>query len=167
VARGALPELDDYFRRVGRDWSGRAASGRSFRSVAYVESEAKAFWLVQRALESREDPATSFAVVRQRSIGESATLCFHLVQKNDVYMSFLYPSPDMTGSMQGLCVYGPDTYSVLLSLFDRVWVRAAPLASGRVLHREGLVCLASLSPSLPDTADFRKAMAMAAASELA
>jgi hypothetical protein len=161
VARGALPELDRYFRRTSRFWGSRAAAGGSFRSVAYVESHAKARWLAERAYESRGEPATSFAVVRQRALGESATLCFHLVHKQNSYMSFLYPSPDVTGSMQGLCVYGQETYDVLLHLFDRMWDGADLLSSGKVLRKEGFERLSLLSPEVVGAPSFAAAMVLA------
>src|SRR5258708_27858840 len=114
-----------------------------------------------RAYESRHNPATSFSVIRQRSLGESATLCFHLTINGGTYRSFLYPSPDVTGSMEGICVYGRETFEVLQMLFDRIWYRAFPLASGKVLHRDGLDYLAQLVPSITDSAEYKAALAAA------
>jgi hypothetical protein len=161
VSRGVLPALDRYFRATGKYWSSREASAATFRSVAYVENEEKAFWLVDRAYDSRTNAATSFAVVRQNSLGESATLCFHLVEKGGTYRSFLYPAPDVTGAMLGVCIYGRETYEVLQGLFNRIWLGSVPLASGKLLHRSGLEQLAKLAPSLTATLTYQAAIAIA------
>lgn len=158
VPRGTLPELDRYFSKVGRYWSSRDAAGASFRSLGYVESASKAEWIVQRAYDNRKNSSTSFAIARQRSLGESTALCFHIVRKRDSYISFFYPAPDVSGSMQGACVFGLDMYEVLHRLFDRMWASAAPLASGRVLHRNGLDELLRLSPQLAHDATFQAAL---------
>ena len=148
VPRGSLPELDAYFKKVGRHWSSKDAAGASFRSVGYVESEAKAKWLIQRAYEDRQSPSTSYGLIKQRQLGESATLCFHLVRKGNSYWSFLYPSPELSGAMRGVCIMGAPTYEVLHDLFDRIWHQAVPLASGKVLHVQGLDYLVGLAPNL-------------------
>jgi hypothetical protein len=161
VPKGVLPALDRYFRLTSRYWSSREASGASFRSVAYVENETKALWLAQRAYESRTNASTSFAVIRQGTLGESATLCFHLVQKGGTYLSFLYPAPDVTGAMQGVCIYGVETYEVLQGLFNRIWQSSIILSSGKQLHKNGFEHLARLAPSLTANPDYLAAIAIA------
>jgi hypothetical protein len=161
VPRGVLPAQDEYFRQTSRYWTSREAVGASLRSVAYVETKSKALWVVSRAYESRNSAATSFAVIKQQSLGESANLCFHLVSKGGVYRSFLYPAPDLTGSMEGVCIYGIETYEVLQDLFDRIWHSAVPLSSGKLFHKDGLEMLARLSPSVVRSDDYQAAMALA------
>lgn len=63
--------------------------------------------------------------------------------------------------MEGICVYGRETFEVLQMLFDRIWYRAFPLASGKVLHRDGLDYLAQLVPSITDSAEYKAALAAA------
>lgn len=158
VPRGVLPELDAYFRKVHKYLNSKDAVGSTFRSVAYVETFEKARWLVQRAAENAKTPVASFAVVRQRSLGESATLCFHIVRKGTSYMSFLYPSPDVSGSMQGVAIVGRETFDVLYQLFERIWARGALLSSGSTLHSDGFEQLALLCPSLRESAEFQNAL---------
>lgn len=158
VPRGVIPSLDDYFERIGKYLASSRSRDCSFRSLAYVETPEKAAWLVTRVEESRAVPATSFRVVSQRSLGESASLCFHLVKKDGFFRVFLYPSPDATGSMHGVSIAGLEAYQVLHGLFERMWVAAVPLASGRQIHREGIEFLATLSPDLMNTPQFKRAL---------
>jgi hypothetical protein len=149
---GVSAELDRYFREVNRYLIASPSQLVSFRSIASVETEAKARSIVDRAHQFENRAKLSLACFKSRHF--ERLMCYHVVFKRGHGHVFIYPPVALTGIMDAFMITSTEVATLMKGQFDIAWEHsAAVLLGGRPQH-EGLDFLAGVHSTVAESQEF-------------
>jgi len=147
--RGSNRDLDAYFVRLHRDLSSKRGRIRNFRSIASLDSQQKARWVAERAMELLKSDRASFGIFDAEFLSAPPLpLCFHVCNKDGHYVSFVYPPVDLSGTMVALMITGEHVGRLLEDYFNTLWAVVPKVKIGSTVVQSGLDVLVRLDPNI-------------------
>lgn len=134
--RGKSKKLDRYFEEVSKATSARNTKMKAFMSIANVESNEKANWIIDRAMEAKAGSKVSLGVLKATSA--ERLMCFHIVLTGSEGYSFFYPPIPLTGVMDAAMIRHRGLAEQLKKQFDLMWAECIHISDGDVIYENSI-----------------------------
>lgn len=147
--------LDTYFKNVHEYILKPNAELQSFRSLASVDSYHKLEWLVKRAAMLAPSGRSSFAVLKQVTVG-AIPLGFHVIVRGPDGYVFFFPPVNLTGQMQAFLIKNRAVADIVVHYFDMLWTMSPVISQGKIPSKSGLEFLWAIDQRIQDNTDFQQ-----------
>jgi hypothetical protein len=152
--RGISPHLDNYFKNVHSYISKHSSPLKSFRSIAAIESENKAEWILQRCYELHNTGRLSLGCFK--TLRTERLMCFHIVFKDKIGYVAFYPPVPLTGLMDAVIIVNTEVAKLIQIQFEIMWEDCIHVNDGMSPIEEGLTFLSEHNKSLKNLPHYKE-----------